>query len=1177
MRIKEVVRTSNLSWSPGQVHPLYIAAGTSAKQLDASFSSSSVLEILEVETASKGWDMPVRGTLSVASRFNVIEWGSVEREMGLIAGGGDNGVISLWDPVKILSGEEDALECELPKHCGPVRSMDFNPAKKCLLASGASASEIHIVDINKPDVLMTPGPKAQPEDDVVALAWNQQVEHILASAHPNSARSIVWDLRKNEPIIQVTDASNRVRCSCIAWHPDVATQLLTCSDEDRYPVIQMWDLRFASAPTMVFEGHGRGIQTLAWCGCDSSMLLSSSRDDHMICWNPNNTSVPGGEKLVEFNAPSQWTFDMGWCERNPYLVASSAFSGKLSVFSLFGGQEDIPEQPQRVRVSSDPFAPGPPPPSLPMHIPLLSQAPKWLMKPCGGSFGFGGKLISFDSNSNEITVMQVTTESELLERSEKLEQALQENTLLQFCSEKADATNDTNDKQIWSFLKSTFDGKPRQRYLELLGYKAGDLKEMVENLAESAPTLSESVGELTLDSDTAIINKSDAESSSSSEKVTAPKPLVIDTSIGVDGLICRAMLLGQFEVVVDLCLKAGRMADALAVAMAGGRELFQKTQQEYFRQATSPSAALLSCIISQRWANLVETVELSNWKEALAILLSYAKPTEFNGLCDTLADRLSADPNYTLEATLCYICSGNVAELLECWQSANSDDTSSPLQLQELIEKVMCLQSTNSTNRPLEGERVVANLLKYSQLLAEQGKLSNALTYISATPTDAAAEFKYKLHMAINDPSLPRPPVPYTRARLPSAASSVTPSSPAASTYTGYSHSTYNPSSYAPTSYAPSSVGGPPSSVGAPPSSVGAPPSSYTPAASIVSGNSSFAPPAKIAYQPPTYKAPEPQAPTPAPAPDPAPGPPTQPPFSQPPPGSFSQPPPGSLSQPPPGSLSQPPPGSFSQPPPGSFSQPPAPPTSYAQPPTSYTPPAPGSYTGSSVSTFTPYIPAPGTEPSPPPAKLAARPKSAWNDPPMLKKKTASNAPVATQKITTPVVGPVKTVDLDPNSAANYAGQPQPGPGAYNAPQPVQQPYNPNSYAAAPPEPAPAPAPVEKPSVPDHYLPMLNALESATNDCKNVSQNPTHRRKLEEVTAKLEALKDRLRYDCVSGAVVENLNNIASAISVKDYNQALYIHSHVAQTANFSEVGSFLPGIKVLLQIGAQLHTVHHY
>ena len=57
----------------------------------------------------------------------------------------------------------------------------------------------------------------------------------------------------------------------------------------------------------------------------------------------------------------------------------------------------------QTRVSSDPFAPGPPPPSAPMNIPPMNQAPKWLMKPCGVSFGFGGKLISFDSTSNEVT------------------------------------------------------------------------------------------------------------------------------------------------------------------------------------------------------------------------------------------------------------------------------------------------------------------------------------------------------------------------------------------------------------------------------------------------------------------------------------------------------------------------------------------------------------------------------------------------------------------------------------------------------------------------------------------------------------------------------------------------------------------------------------------------------
>lgn len=49
----------------------------------------------------------------------------------------------------------------------------------------------------------------QPPEDIKALAWNRQVQHILASAHP-SGKAVVWDLRKNEPIIKVSDHSNRV-------------------------------------------------------------------------------------------------------------------------------------------------------------------------------------------------------------------------------------------------------------------------------------------------------------------------------------------------------------------------------------------------------------------------------------------------------------------------------------------------------------------------------------------------------------------------------------------------------------------------------------------------------------------------------------------------------------------------------------------------------------------------------------------------------------------------------------------------------------------------------------------------------------------------------------------------------------------------------------------------------
>lgn len=65
-----------------------------------------------------------------------------------------------------------------------------------------------------------------------------QVQHILASTSPGG-RFVVWDLRKNEPIIQVADSSSRIQCSAIAWHPDVATQLVTSSGDDRSPVIQV--------------------------------------------------------------------------------------------------------------------------------------------------------------------------------------------------------------------------------------------------------------------------------------------------------------------------------------------------------------------------------------------------------------------------------------------------------------------------------------------------------------------------------------------------------------------------------------------------------------------------------------------------------------------------------------------------------------------------------------------------------------------------------------------------------------------------------------------------------------------------------------------------------------------------------------------------------------------------
>ena len=49
----------------------------------------------------------------------------------------------------------------------------------------------------------------------------------------------------------------QIKCKLTAWHPDVATQMCIASEDDHTPVIQLWDLRFATSPLKVLENHQR--------------------------------------------------------------------------------------------------------------------------------------------------------------------------------------------------------------------------------------------------------------------------------------------------------------------------------------------------------------------------------------------------------------------------------------------------------------------------------------------------------------------------------------------------------------------------------------------------------------------------------------------------------------------------------------------------------------------------------------------------------------------------------------------------------------------------------------------------------------------------------------------------------------------------------------------------------
>nr|XP_048282749.1 protein transport protein Sec31A isoform X24 [Myodes glareolus] len=770
MKLKEIDRTAMQAWSPAQNHPIYLATGTSAQQLDATFSTNASLEIFEFDLSDPSLDMKSCATFSSSHRYHKLIWGPHKMDSkgdisGVLIAGGENGNIILYDPSKIIGGDKEVVIAQKDKHTGPVRALDVNIFQTNLVASGANESEIYIWDLNNFATPMTPGAKTQPPEDISCIAWNRQVQHILASASP-SGRATVWDLRKNEPIIKVSDHSNRMHCSGLAWHPDVATQMVLASEDDRLPVVQMWDLRFAASPIRVLENHARGILAIAWSMADPELLLSCGKDAKILCSNPNT-----GEVLYELPTNTQWCFDIQWCPRNPAVLSAASFDGRISVYSIMGGSIDGLRQKQVDKLSSsfgnlDPFGTGQPLP--PLQIPQqttqhsivlpLKKPPKWVRRPVGASFSFGGKLVTFEhakvqpqqgaepqQQRQHVFISQVVTEKDFLSRSEQLQQVVQSQSFTSYCQRKIDASQTEFEKNVWSFLKVNFEDDSRGKYLELLGYRREDLGKKIalalnrvdgSDVALKDPDqVAQSDGEESPAAGEQLLGEQIKEEKQESDFLpSAGGTFNISVSGDIDGLITRALLTGNFESAVDLCLHDNRMADAIILAIAGGQELLAQTQKKYFAKSQSKITRLITAVVMKNWKEIVESCDLKNWREALAAVLTYAKPDEFSALCDLLGARLESEGDSLLQAQacLCYICAGNVEKLVACWTKAQ--DGSNPLSLQDLIEKVVILrkavQLTHAMDTNTVGALLAEKMSQYASLLAAQGSIATALAFL---------------------------------------------------------------------------------------------------------------------------------------------------------------------------------------------------------------------------------------------------------------------------------------------------------------------------------------------------------------------------------------------------------------------------------------------------------------
>ncbi|EGW11739.1 Protein transport protein Sec31A [Cricetulus griseus] len=1126
--------------------------GTSAQQLDATFSTSASLEIFELDLSDPSLDMKSCATFSSSHRYHKLIWGPHKMDSkgnisGVLIAGGENGNIILYDPSKIIAGDEEVVIAQKDKHTGPVRALDVNIFQTNLVASGANESEIYIWDLNNFATPMTPGAKTQPPEDISCIAWNRQVQHILASASP-SGRATVWDLRKNEPIIKVSDHSNRV--------------------------------------------------------------------------------------LYELPTNTQWCFDIQWCPRNPAVLSAASFDGRINVYSIMGGSIDGLRQKQVDKLSSsfgnlDPFGTGQPLP--PLQIPQqtaqhsivlpLKKPPKWIRRPVGASFSFGGKLVTFENvkvqpqhaaeqqqQRQHVFISQVVTEKDFLSRSEQLQQVVQSQGFVSYCQRKIDASQTEFEKNVWSFLKVNFEEDSRGKYLELLGYRREDLGKKIalaldrvdgSDVALKDPDqVAQSDGEESPAAEEQLLGERIKEEKQESDFApSAGGTFNISVSGDIDGLITRALLTGNFESAVDLCLHDNRMADAIILAIAGGQELLAQTQKKYFAKSQSKITRLITAVVMKNWKEIVESCDLKNWREALAAVLTYAKPDEFSALCDLLGARLESEGDSLLQtqACLCYICAGNVEKLVACWTKAQ--DGSNPLSLQDLIEKVVILrkavQLTQAMDMNTVGALLAEKMSQYASLLAAQGSIAAALAFLpDNTNQPNIVQLRDRLCRAQGKPvpGQESSKSPYERQPLskgrpgPSAGH---PQMPRVQTQQYYPHVRVAPTVTTWSNKTPTALPShPPAASPSDTQGENPPPPGFIMHGNVNPNTAAPPPPSPghMHNQLPPYPQPQPYQPA----------------------QQYSFGTGGSAAYRPQQPVA--PPASNAYPNPQYIS----PATSYSGQPQMYTAQQASSPTSNSAASFPPP-PSSGASfqhggPGAPPSSSAyalppgtTGPQNGWNDPPALnrvpKKKKMPENFMPPVPITSPIMNPagdpqsqmLQQQPSAPGPLSSQASFPQPhlvgGQPFHGVQQPLGQTGMPPSFSKPNIEGAPG-APIgntiqhvqamptekiTKKPIPDEHLILKTTFEDLIQRCLSSATDPQTKRKLDDASKRLEFLYDKLREQTLSPTIINGLHSIARSIETRNYSEGLTVHTHIVSNSNFSETSAFMPVLKVVLSQASKL------
>ncbi|KAI1826801.1 WD40 repeat-like protein [Xylaria intraflava] len=805
VKLREIARTAAFAWSPTSAKPLLVT-GTRAGAVDADFSDETKLELwdLDLDNQSQGLELQPIASIACDSRFYDIAWGqpSADHPKGIIAGALENGSLDLWDAEKLLSGDSDALISRTTKHTSAIKSLQFNPLRPQILATAGTKGELFIYDVNDPSSAFRLGTAAARSDDLECVAWNTKVSHILATGGTGGFVT-VWDLKTKKASLTLNN--NRKAVSAIAWDPNNSTKLLTATPDDNMPVILLWDLRNSNAPERILQGHEQGVLSVSWCQQDGDILISCGKDNKTLIWNPQT-----GERYGEFPEVTNWTFLTRFHPHNPSLSATAAFDGKITIQTLQNTNPSAVQNTTQTHLDGEDFFTQAQTQPQGAAFSLL-KAPKWLERPVGVSFGFGGKIITFSESpsqagqkrSSKIQISQFSVDSDITSATEEFEKSLKSGDLAAICGLHKVQAHSEEEKADWRVIETLLSDNPRKGIVDYLGFSENDItngapaaedEDKEERNEPEKPASFVKGHKKRISTFFADGPDNDEEdflanlSATKGAKTDNPFQLFSQSDSAVEKQITKALMFGNFEKATEICLGEGRMADAFIIANCGGKDLVDRVQSAYLSHKTGmPSyLRLLSSVIVKNLWDVVYNAGLDDWKETMVTLCTFANPSEFSDLCEALGDRIF-ESGSRKDASFCYLVGSKLEKVVDIWvtelaeaeqaglaEGSDSNFSVHARALQHFIEKVTVFRQVAKFQDNEVGltsgwklALLYDKYVEYADIVAAHGQLEIAQKYLSLLPTKYPAADMARTRVQLATKKVPAQPAPRQLAQHP--------------------------------------------------------------------------------------------------------------------------------------------------------------------------------------------------------------------------------------------------------------------------------------------------------------------------------------------------------------------------------------------------------------------------